>query len=141
MDRRKKLSEEQVIAVQRLLSDGVKIETVARQFSISSSHVHRIKSAQEKGEVRLKRSSLNNCLDHIENGLPFRRVAWPEAIYYYYAIDEPRPWFIQLNTETGCELITYSLDLNLEDLKAKDWVVLTWESVNNHVVDANKKVV
>jgi hypothetical protein len=35
--------------------------------------------------------------------------------------------------ENGCELITYSLDLSLDDLMAKDWVVLTWDSVNKNV--------
>jgi len=29
------------------------------------------------------------------------------------------------------ECITYTLDLSLEDLLAKDWVVLAWEAVND----------
>jgi hypothetical protein len=80
-------------------------------------------------------------MGHIKDGLPFRRVSWPEKIYYYCAIDEPSQWFVKVNTENGCELITYSVDLSIDDLTAQDWVVLTWESVGGHIVDANKKVV
>ena len=129
MDRRKKLNDEQVIAIRRLLEEGVKGDAIAMQFKISSTHVYRIKSAMNRGEVRLKRSSLNNCLGHIKDGLPFRRESWPEGLYYYCAIDEPNKWFVRVYKRTGSELLTYSLDLEFEDLLAKDWVVLTWESV------------
>lgn len=128
-DKRKKLSEKDIKDIQELLSVGINVKTVARAFSVSTTHIYRIQSAMRNGEVKLKRSSLDSCMELIKTGLPFRRVAWPEGIYYYYAIDEPRPWFVQVNMETGNELITYSLDLSLEDLKAKDWVALTWESV------------
>lgn len=128
-DRRRKLAPEQVDVVVKMLDQGMTLDAIGRQCGISTSHVHRIKSAHHRGEVKLKHSSLSSCMNHIKNGLPFRRVSWPEKLYYYYAIDEPSQWFIQVNKETGCELITYSLDLSLEDLMAKDWVVLTWESV------------
>lgn len=128
-DRRRKLAPEQVDVVVKMLDQGMTLEATGRRCGISKSHVHRIKAAHHRGEVKLKHSSLSSCMNHIKNGLPFRRVSWPEKLYYYYAIDEPSQWFIQVNKETGCELITYSLDLSLEDLMAKDWVVLTWESV------------
>ena len=85
-----------------------------------------------RGEVKLKRSSLDSCMGHIKDGLPFRRVAWPEGIYYYCAIDEPSQWFVRSYRcpEGIMECITYTLDLSLEDLLAKDWVILTWEAVN-----------
>jgi hypothetical protein len=141
MDKRKKLNDADIKKIHRLLKEGVKGEAIIHLMGISHTHFYRIQQAYRNGEINLKRTSLHSLLHMVENGLPFRRVAWPEGIYYYYAIDEPRPWFVQVNMETGNELITYSLDLNLEDLKAKDWVVLTWESVNDHVVDANEKVV
>lgn len=55
----------------------------------------------------------------VSSGLPFRRDAFPKKIYYYY--DKDDKWFIQVNTETGCEIVTYTLDLKLEDLVATDW--------------------
>jgi len=131
IDRRRKLSPEQIGKTLAMLDKGMTLESVGRAMGISDSHVHRIKAAHHRGEVKLKHSSLSSCMNHIKNGLPFRRVSWPEKLYYYYAIDEPSQWFIKVNKETGCELITYSLDLSLEDLMAKDWVVLTWESVND----------
>ncbi len=140
MDKRKKLSEAKLNEIRAMLAEGVKPQSVAWQFGISNTHIYRIQSAMRKGEVKLKRSSLDSCLGHIKNGLPFRRVVWPEKLYYYCAIDEPTKWFVEVNTETGCEVITFRLNLTLEDLLAKDWVVLTWESVEDHIVDADKKV-
>lgn len=55
----------------------------------------------------------------IKKGLQFRRVSFPEKLYYYY--DTEYQWFIQVNTETGCEIIVYTLDLKLDDLMASDW--------------------
>ncbi len=129
MDRRKKLSPEQLEEIKAYIAKKMKHETIARQFNISTTHVSRIKSAMDRGEVKLKRSSLTSCLGHIKDGLPFRRESWPEGLYYYCAIDEPNKWFVRVYERRESELVTYSLDLELEDLLAKDWVVLTWESV------------
>ena len=46
-------------------------------------------------------------------------------------------WFIQGNSENGCEIIMYTLDVKFEDLVATDWEVDEWD---DHIVDANKKV-
>lgn len=129
-DNRRKLTPEQLEQIRAYITKRMKHETIAREFSISTTHVSRIKSAMNRGEVKLKRSSLAGCLGHIKAGLPFRRASWPDLLYYYCAIDEPTQWFVRVNKETGNELITYSLDLELEDLLAKDWVVLNWEAVN-----------
>lgn len=61
----------------------------------------------------------------IGRGFPFKRDVWPQKLYYYYDRDDQ--WFIQVNSETGCEIIMYTLDLNLEDLMATDWGVDEWE--------------
>jgi len=127
MGRRAKLTESQVNEIKAMLGKGVKGDAVARAFGISNTHVYRIKSAMRTGVVNLKPTSLNSCMNRIATGLPFRRIHWPEKLYYYY--DKNDQWFIQVNTETGCELIIYTLDLKLEDLLARDWVVLTWESL------------
>jgi len=129
VDRRKKLSPEQLEEIKAYIAKKMKHETIARQFNISTTHVSRIKSAMDRGEVKLKRSSLSSCLGHIKDGLPFRRESWPDGLYYYCTIDEPNKWFVRVYKRRESELITYSLDLELEDLLAKDWVVLTWESV------------
>lgn len=61
----------------------------------------------------------------ISKGLPFKRDAWPSKIYYFYDTNEQ--WFIQVNTETGCEIITFTLDLKLKDIEAKDWTIEEWD--------------
>jgi hypothetical protein len=133
IDKRTKLTSVQVSEIIELLDAGSTLGAIASKFRISDSHVHRIKVAHNKGHVKLKASPLSSCMNHIKNGWPFRRVSWPEKLYYYYAIDEPSPWFIKVNSENGCELIVYTLDLSLDDLMAKDWVVLTWDSINKNV--------
>lgn len=130
-DNRRKLTPEQLEQIRAYITKRMKHETIAREFNISTTHVSRIKSAMNRGEVKLKRSSLAGCLGHIKDGLPFRRTSWPEGLYYYCAIDEPSQWFIRACKcpEGILETITYSLDLELKDLLAKDWVVMTWEAV------------
>mgnify|MGYP003662174076 CR=1 FL=1 len=127
MDKRRKLTDEKINQIRRLIKQGRTLDTIARLFNVSTTTVHTIKDAQSKGMVKLKRSSLFSCMNLIKTGLPFRRVCWPEKLYYYYDLDEC--WFIQVNNESGCEIILYTMDLSLEDLMAKDWVVLTWETV------------
>ena len=124
VDRRRKLSPEQISKMLAMLDKGMTLDAVSRAFGISDSHVHRIKVAHGKGEMKLKPSSLQSCMELIATGLPFRRVAWPEKLFYYYDIDEQSKWFIKVNRITGCETIWYSLDLSLEDLMAKDWLYL-----------------
>ena len=127
MDKRRKLTDDQVVRIRQMITQGRTLDTIARLFGVSTTTVHKIKDAQNRGEVKLKRSSLFSCMNLIKTGLPFRRVVWPEKLYYYYDLEES--WFIQVNNESGCEVILYTMDLSLEDLMAKDWVVLTWESV------------
>lgn len=138
MDKRRKLTPDQVEKIYEMLDQNMTLDAIARTFSIGKSHVHRIKSAYNRGEVNLKPTSLCAILGLIEDGLAFRRRAWPEKIFYYYDVEDK--WFVHANSETGCETIVYRLDLSLEDLASKDWIVLTLESMDD-IVDANKKVV
>lgn len=137
MDKRQKLTCEQVEKIHEMLDQGMTLDAIARTHGISSSHVHRIKAAYYRGEVNLKPTSLCAIVSLIEQGLPFRRRSWPEKLFCYYDVEDK--WFIQANEETGCELVVYRLDLSIEDLAAKDWIVLTLE-IMDHVVNANKKV-
>jgi hypothetical protein len=131
MDKRKKLTPEQVGRILAMLDQGKTLDTIARTFGISDSHVHRIKATHGRGEVKLRRSSLASCLKLIKDGMPFKRIAWGDHFYYFYDTEES--WFIKHrcmgNHGDDYEIIEYTLDLSLEDLMAKDWVVLTWESV------------
>ena len=127
MDKRKNSNTAKLDQVRACLVNGDSVEAIAVKFNMSTSHIYRIKTAMNRGEVKLKRSSLASCMGLVKTGLPFRRVSWPDKLYYYYDLNDK--WFISVNTETGCELITYSVDLTLEDLTTHDWVVLTWESV------------
>ncbi len=138
MDKRQKLTCEQVEKIHEMLDQGMTLDAIARTHGISSSHVHRIKAAYYRGEVNLKPTSLCAIVGLIEQGLPFRRRSWPEKLFCYYDVEDK--WFIQANEETGCELVVYRLDLSIEDLAAKDWIVLTLE-IMDHIVNANKKVV
>jgi hypothetical protein len=138
MDKRQKLTCEQVEKIHEMLDQGMTLDAIARTHGISSSHVHRIKAAYYRGEVNLKPTSLCAIVSLIEQGLPFRRRSWPEKLFCYYDVEDK--WFIQANEETGCELVVYRLDLSIEDLAAKDWIVLTLE-IMDHIVNANKKVV
>lgn len=130
-NRRQKLSEAQMGEIRAMLSEGGKVESIALAFGISTTHVYRIQAALRSGAINLKPTSLSSCLGHIKDGLPFRRLAWPEGIYFYCAIDEPSQWFIRAGKcpEGTMECITYTLELSLEDMMAKDWIVMTWEAV------------
>ena len=125
MNKRQKLTPDQVEKIREMLDQDMTLDAIGRTFSISKSHVHRIKSAYYRGEVNLKPTSLCAILGLIETGLAFRRRAWPEKLFYYYDVEDK--WFIEVNEETGCETIVYKLDLSLEDLASKDWIVLTLE--------------
>lgn len=127
MDKRKNSNTAKLDQVRACLVNGDSVQAIAVKFNMSNSHIYRIKTAMNRGEVKLKQSSLSSCMGLVKTGLPFRRVLWPDKLYYYYDLNDK--WFISVNTETGCELITYSVDLTLEDLTTHDWVVLTWESV------------
>lgn len=132
-DKRKKLSKEDIEQIQDCLNVGVNVKMVASTWGVSTTHIYRIQSAMRNGEVKLKRSSLDSCMDLIKTGLPFRRASWENTFHYFY--DTDNYWFIKhvYMGEHGddYEVIMYTLDLTLEDLIAKDWVVLTWESVND----------
>jgi len=69
--------------------------------------------------------TLHDISSSVAKGLPFKRDIWPDKLYYYYNIDDQ--WFVQANTETGCLIIMYTLDLKLEDLLATDWTVDQWD--------------
>lgn len=130
MDKRKKLSDADIKKIHRMLKQGVKGEAIMQLMAISSTHFYRIQQAYRNGEVNLKRTSLHGILRMVKEGLPFRRTAWPdESIYYYCETNEPSQWFVQVNRQTGSRICTFHLALPLEDLLAKDWVALTWESV------------
>jgi hypothetical protein len=134
MDKRCKLTPDQIDGVIAMLNQGKTLDAVARTFGISDSHVHRIKVAHGKGEMKLKPSSLSSCMKLIATGLPFKRVDWVDYFYFY---DLEESWFIKHRCRgdhgDDYEIIEYTLDLSLEDLMAKDWVVLTWESVNDDI--------
>lgn len=65
--------------------------------------------------------------ESITKGLPFWRLSLQEERYYYYDLNDN--WFVQVNSKTESEIITYTLDLKLEDITADDWEVDTWEVV------------
>jgi hypothetical protein len=77
--------------------------------------------------------TLSEIASIISKGLPFKREVWPSKIYYFYDTNEQ--WFIQVNTETGCEIITFTLDLKLEDIEATDWTIDEWD--NDVVVESS----
>lgn len=127
MDKRRKLSEKDIKGIQELLCVDINVKTVAAAYSVSTTHVYRIQAAMRNGEIKLKRSSLDSCMDLIKTGLPFRRLGW--QCWYYYDIENK--WFVQAYScpEGIMETIVHTLDLGLDDLLSKDWIVLTWESV------------
>lgn len=130
-NRRQKLSKAQMNEIRAMLSEGGQVEAVALAFGISTTHVYRIQAALRNGAINLKPTSLNSCLRHIKNGLPFRRVVWNGGLYFYY--DTENGWFVR-HVYAGdhgddYEIIEYTLCLRLEDLLAKDWIVMTWDAV------------
>lgn len=130
-NRRQKLSEAQMGEIRAMLSEGGKVESIALAFGISTTHVYRIQAALRSGAINLKPTSLSSCLGHIKDGLPFRRVAWSAGLYFYY--DTKDSWFVRHvpggDHGDDYEVIEYVLCLRLEDLLAKDWIVMTWEAV------------
>lgn len=131
MDKRKKLSDADIKKIHRLLKQGVKGEAIMQLMGISSTHFYRIQQAYRNGEVNLKRTSLHSISHFVAAGLPFKRIAWENHLYYYY--DTEQSWFVKHRCMFGksndYEVIEYTLNLSLQDLLAKDWVALTWESV------------
>jgi hypothetical protein len=131
MDKRKKLSDTDIKKIHRLLKQGVKGEAIMQLMGISSTHFYRIQQAYRNGEVNLKRTSLHSISHFVASGLPFKRIAWKNHLYYYY--DTEQSWFVKHRCMFGksndYEVIEYTLNLSLQDLLAKDWVALTWESV------------
>ena len=131
MDKRKKLSDADIKKIHRMLNQGVKGEAVMQLMGISSTHFYRIQQAYRNGEVNLKRTSLHSISHFVAAGLPFKRIAWENHLYYYY--DTEQSWFVKHRCMFGksndYEVIEYTLNLSLQDLLAKDWVALTWESV------------
>ena len=131
MDKRKKLSDADIKKIHRLLKQGVKGEAIIQLMGISSTHFYRIQQAYRNGEVNLKRTSLHSISHFVAAGLPFKRIAWENHLYYYY--DTEQSWFVKHRCMFGksndYEVIEYTLNLSLQDLLAKDWVALTWESV------------
>jgi len=89
-DNRRKLSEKDIKGIQDELTAGVNVKTVARKWSVSTTHIYRIQSAMRNGEVKLKRSSLDSCMELIKTGLPFTRKCW-QWLYYY---DIENRWFV-----------------------------------------------
>jgi len=130
-DRRKKLSDADIKKIHKLMRDGVKGEAIMQLMGISSTHFYRIQQAYRNGEVNLKRTSLHNILHLVSAGLPFRRVAWENDFYLYYDIENSSFMRHVYMYELGedYDMKEYSLGLDLDDLLAKDWVALTWESV------------
>lgn len=141
MNKRRKLTPEQVGEALAMIDKGMTLESVGRTFSISTSHVHRLKVAHGRGEMKIKHSSLSSCMKLIAKGFPFKRVGWDNYFYYY---DTKNSWFIKYRYTSdhgdNYEIIWYTLDLSLESLMAKDWIVLTWDAVS-HFHGCNKKVV
>jgi len=131
MDKRKKLSEDDIKKIHRLLKQGVKGEAIMHLMGISSTHFYRIQQAYRNGEINLKRTSLHSISHLVAAGLPFKRIAWGNHFYYHYNTEER--WFVKHRCMFGegddYEIVQDTLDLSLEDLLAKDWVALTWESV------------
>ena len=131
MDKRKKLSDADIKKIHRMLKQGVKGEAIMQLMGISSTHFYRIQQAYRNGEVNLKRTSLHSISHFVAAGLPFKRIAWENHLYYYY--DTEQSWFVKHRCMFGksndYEVIEYTLNLSLQDLLAKDWVALTWESV------------
>ena len=141
MDKRRKLTPEQVDEVLAMVDKGMTLESVGRAMGVSTSHVQRMRATRNKGEVKAKPTSLSSCMKFIAKGFPFKRVGWDNYFYYY---DTENSWFVKYRYTSDhgddYEIIWYTLDLSLESLMAKDWVVLTWDAVS-HFHGCDKKVV
>jgi hypothetical protein len=127
MDKRKKVDNAKIAQIRECLTKGDSVEAISIKFNISNSHVYRIKTAMNRGQVKLKPSSLSSCMKLIRDGLPFRRLSWSGDVYNYW---DPEVGFVKCRPHCDpSEVLTYTVDLSVEDLSAHDWIVLTWESV------------
>jgi hypothetical protein len=129
MDKRKNANTAKLDQVRACLTNGDSVESISVKFNMSTSHIYRIKTAMHKGQVKLKPSSLASCLKFIHGGFPFRRLSWSDDVYNYY---DPEFGFVKCRPHCEpSEVLTYTVDLSAEDLSARDWVVLTWDSVKH----------
>jgi len=131
MDKRRKLTPAKVDEIIAMLDEGMTLESVGRAMGVSTSHVQRLRAARKRGAVKTEPTSLSSCAKLIATGLPFKRTCWDR---YFYFFDLEDQWFITrryMDDNGHYEIVEYGLHLSLEDLMAKDWVVLTWESVND----------
>ena len=117
MDKRRKLTNEQLALVKERIKEGVKQETIAREFDISPQHVSKIKLKQRHA-THIKQS-VGKALDWLLAGKPVTRECWQDNEYLRYSAS-------RMNFElwSECDVtVLDSFEISGFDLKINDWIL------------------
>jgi transcriptional regulator with XRE-family HTH domain len=117
MDGRRKLTDEQITWIKERVKQGVKQETIAREFGISPQHVSKIKLKQRHA-AHIKQS-VGKALDWLLAGKPVTRECWQTNEYLQYSAEHL--WF---ELWEGYDVaVLDSFEISGLDLTINDWVL------------------
>ncbi len=115
MDGRRKLTPEQVMLVRQRVAGGVKQDSIAREFGISTQHVSRIKHNQRHASC--VNQTAGRALDWLLAGGAVRRSCWLDTEHLRYS-----GMAFQLWVDNECSLLE-SFDISGYDMTVNDWIL------------------
>lgn len=119
MDKRVKLTDEQVAEIRVLFAVGDTGEAIARRFGISLTHAFAIKNGQKR-TVKSQYSNVSKAFAWLLKGYAVRRDCWEDGEYLRY--DRQSRLFVM----TSCG---ESYDFELFELSGLDMAINDWELV------------
>ena len=125
MDGRRKLTPEQVMLVRQRVAEGVKQDSIAREFGISAQHVSRIKHNQR--HAACVNQTAGRALDWLLAGGAVRRSCWLDIEYMRYS----RMAF-QLWVDNECSLLE-AFEISGYDMTVNDWILGVYNKADGTV--------
>jgi hypothetical protein len=126
MDGRRKLTPEQVMLVRQRVAEGVKQDSIAREFGISTQHVSRIKHNQRHASC--VNQTAGRALDWLLAGGAVRRSCWLDTEHLRYS-----GMAFQLWVDNECSLLE-SFDISGYDMTVNDWILGVCNKTDDSVI-------
>lgn len=127
MDRRRKITDEQLALIRQSLKNGVKQDAVARHFGISRTQVGRIK--REERHARHLHKSVGDALNWLLKGKPVTRDCWQTSEYLRYCTKSMQ---FELY-ERHDVIVLEAFEISGYDLSISDWVLGEFDSDGNPI--------
>jgi len=121
MDRRKKLTDEQVAEIRALFAAGDTGEAIARQYGISPTHAFNIKNNQKRC-VKSGFANVSRAFAWLLKGYSVKRECWEDDEYLRY--DNQSHMFVMTSGDD-----TWQFDVF--EIGGMDLSVHDWKRVNN----------